>query len=179
MGLFKSKSEREVKRLNPLVQTILQLEDKMAVYSDEELRAYTDTLKEELANGKTLDDILPVAFAVCREAAWRTLGMKHFPVQIMGGIILHQGRIAEMCTGEGKTLVAVLPSYLNALAGKGVHVVTVNDYLAARDAEQMGKVHEFLGLTVGVVLQDMDEYEKKKAYECDITYCTNAELGFD
>jgi len=179
MGLFKTKSEREVKRLNPVVQQILQLEDKMAVYSDEELRAQTDILKAELADGKTLDEILPVAFAVCREAAWRVLGMKHFPVQLMGGIILHQGRIAEMCTGEGKTLVATLPSYLNALTGEGVHVVTVNDYLAARDAEQMGKVHEFLGLTVGVVLQSMSLEEKQKAYQCDITYCTNVELGFD
>ncbi len=179
MGLFKTKSEREVKRLNPVVQQILGLEDKMAVYSDEELRAQTDILKEELNNGKTLDEILPVAFAVCREAAWRVLGMKHFPVQLMGGIILHQGRIAEMCTGEGKTLVATLPSYLNALTGEGVHVVTVNDYLAARDAEQMGKVHEFLGLTVGVVLQSMSLEEKQKAYQCDITYCTNVELGFD
>ena len=179
MGLFKSKSEREVKRLTPVVQQILQLEDKMAVYSDEELRAQTDILKEELKNGKTLDEILPVAFAVCREAAWRVLGMKHFPVQLMGGIILHQGRIAEMCTGEGKTLVATLPSYLNALTGEGVHVVTVNDYLASRDAEQMGKVHEFLGLTVGVVLQTMPMDEKQKAYQCDITYCTNVELGFD
>ena len=179
MGLFKTKSEREVKRLNPVVQQILGLEDKMAVYSDEELRAQTDILKEELNNGKTLDEILPVAFAVCREAAWRVLGKKHFPVQLMGGIILHQGRIAEMCTGEGKTLVATLPSYLNALTGEGVHVVTVNDYLAARDAEQMGKVHEFLGLTVGVVLQSMSLEEKQKAYQCDITYCTNVELGFD
>ena len=179
MGIFKSKSEREMKKLNPVVQKILSLEDKMSVYSDEELKNQTNILKKELEDGKTLDEILPVAFAVCREAAWRTLGMKHFPVQLMGGIILHQGRIAEMCTGEGKTLVATLPSYLNALAGKGVHVVTVNDYLAKRDAEQMGKIHEFLGLTVGVVLQGMAREEKQKAYQCDITYCTNVELGFD
>ena len=179
MGIFKTKSEREIKRLNPVVQKILQLEDKMAVYTDEELRAQTDILKKELADGKTLDEILPVAFAVCREAAWRVLGMKHFPVQIMGGIILHQGRIAEMCTGEGKTLVATLPSYLNALTGKGVHVVTVNDYLAKRDCEQMGKVHKFLGLSVGMVLQSMSREEKQEAYKCDITYCTNVELGFD
>ena len=179
MGIFKTKSEREIKRLNPVVQKILQLEDKMAVYTDEELRAQTDILKKELADGKTLDEILPVAFAVCREAAWRVLGMKHFPVQIMGGIILHQGRIAEICTGEGKTLVATLPSYLNALTGKGVHVVTVNDYLAKRDCEQMGKVHKFLGLSVGMVLQSMSREEKQEAYKCDITYCTNVELGFD
>lgn len=179
MGIFKTKSEREIKRLNPVVQKILQLEDKMAVYTDEELRAQTDILKKELADGKTLDEILPVAFAVCREAAWRVLGMKHFPVQIIGGIILHQGRIAEMCTGEGKTLVATLPSYLNALTGKGVHVVTVNDYLAKRDCEQMGKVHKFLGLSVGMVLQSMSREEKQEAYKCDITYCTNVELGFD
>ena len=179
MGIFKTKSEREIKRLNPVVQKVLQLEDKMSVYTDEELRAQTDILKKELEDGKTLDEILPVAFAVCREAAWRVLGMKHFPVQIMGGIILHQGRIAEMCTGEGKTLVATLPAYLNALTGKGVHVVTVNDYLAKRDCEQMGKVHKFLGLSVGMVLQSMSREEKQEAYKCDITYCTNVELGFD
>lgn len=179
MGLFKTKSEKEVKRLQPVVQTILNLEDKMAIYSDDELRNQTVLLKEELKNGKTLDDILPIAFAVCREAAWRVLGMKHFPVQLLGGIILHQGRIAEMCTGEGKTLVATLPAYLNALTGKGVHVVTVNDYLAQRDFEQMGRVHAFLGLSVGLVLQSMTREEKQMAYKCDITYCTNVELGFD
>ena len=179
MKFFKDRSAREIKRIRPVVQKILQLEDKVATYSDNELRAQTDFLKKELSEGKTLDDILPIAFAVCREASWRVLGMKHFPVQIMGGIILHQGRIAEMCTGEGKTLVATLPTYLNALTGKGVHVITVNDYLAERDCEQMGKVHEFLGLSVGVVLQSMNEAEKRNAYNCDVTYCTNVELGFD
>ena len=179
MGLFKSKSERTVKKLNNTVQQILELEDRISKYSDAELRGMTTNLKEELENGKTLDDILPVAFAVCREASWRVLKMKHFPVQIIGGIILHQGRIAEMCTGEGKTLVATLPTYLNALTGKGVHVVTVNDYLAKRDSEQMGKIFKFLGLTVGTVLQSTPPLEKKKAYACDVTYCTNVELGFD
>ena len=179
MKFFKDRSSKEIKRIRPIAQKVLELEDKVAMYSDDELRAQTEFLKKELSEGKTLDDILPVAFAVCREAAWRVLGMKHFPVQIMGGIILHQGRIAEMCTGEGKTLVATLPTYLNALTGKGVHVITVNDYLAERDCEQMGKVHEFLGLSVGVVLQSMDEDEKRKAYNCDVTYCTNVELGFD
>ena len=146
---------------------------------DKELTAQTAVLKTRLADGETLDDILPDAFAVCREAAWRVLGMKHFPVQIVGGIVLHQGRIAEMKTGEGKTLVSTLPAYLNALEGKGVHIVTVNDYLAKRDAEWMGKVHEFLGLTVGVVLNDMKPEERRAAYGCDITYITNNELGFD
>ena len=179
MGFFKSKSERTIKKLNNTVQQILDLEDRVSKYTDAELKNMTASLKKELEDGKTLDDILPIAFAVCREASWRVLKMKHFPVQIIGGIILHQGRIAEMCTGEGKTLVATLPTYLNALTGKGVHVVTVNDYLAKRDSEQMGKIFRFLGLTVGTVLQTTPPLEKKKAYACDITYCTNVELGFD
>ena len=179
MGLFKSKSERTIKKLNNTVQQILDLEDRVSKYTDVELKNMTASLKKELEDGKTLDDILPIAFAVCREASWRVLKMKHFPVQIIGGIILHQGRIAEMCTGEGKTLVATLPTYLNALTGKGVHVVTVNDYLARRDSEQMGKIFRFLGLTVGTVLQTTPPLEKKKAYACDVTYCTNVELGFD
>ena len=168
-------SERELKRIKSTVDSI----EAMQALSDEELRAKTDEFKERLKNGQTLDDIMPEAYAVVREAGKRVLGMEHFRVQLIGGVILHQGRIAEMKTGEGKTLVATLPSYLDALAGKGVHVVTVNDYLAKRDAEWMGKIHEFLGLTVGVVLNSMTSEERKAAYNCDITYVTNNELGFD
>ena len=172
-------SERELKRIKSTVDSIEAMQPKMQALSDEELRAKTDEFKERLKNGQTLDDIMPEAYAVVREAGKRVLGMEHFRVQLIGGVILHQGRIAEMKTGEGKTLVATLPSYLDALAGKGVHVVTVNDYLAKRDAEWMGKIHEFLGLTVGVVLNSMTSEERKAAYNCDITYVTNNELGFD
>ncbi len=177
--LFGSYSDRELKRVQPICDQVLALEDKYSPMTDAELRAQTDLLKGRLSDGETLDDILPDAYAVCREASWRVLGMKHFPVQIIGGIILHQGRIAEMKTGEGKTLVATLPSYLNALSGKGVHVVTVNDYLAKRDSEWMGKIHRFLGLSVGLILHDMKNNERREAYACDITYGTNNELGFD
>ena len=177
--VFGTRSQREVKRIMPLVEKIESLRPDMQKLSDEELRGKTREFKKRLEEGETLDDLLPEAFAVVREAGKRVLGMEHFRVQLIGGIILHQGRIAEMRTGEGKTLVATLPSYLNALEGKGVHVVTVNDYLAKRDAEWMGQVHEFLGLTVGVVLNSMDNDERRAAYECDITYVTNNELGFD
>ncbi|MCR5657390.1 MAG: preprotein translocase subunit SecA [Butyrivibrio sp.] len=172
-------SERELKRIQGTVDKIESLQPDMKKLSDDELRAKTDEFKKRLENGETLDDILPEAYATVREAACRVLGMEHFRVQLIGGVILHQGRIAEMRTGEGKTLVATLPSYLDALEGKGVHVVTVNDYLAKRDAEWMGKVHEFLGLKVGVVLNSMTSEERKEAYGCDITYVTNNELGFD
>ena len=177
--IFGTNSQNELKRVYPIADAVMALDEDMQKLSDEELKAKTKEFKERLENGETLDDILPEAYAVVREAASRVLGMKHYRVQIVGGIILHQGRIAEMRTGEGKTLVATLPSYLNALEGKGVHVVTVNDYLAKRDAEWMGQVHEFLGLTVGVVLNSMDNDERRAAYECDITYVTNNELGFD
>ena len=172
-------SEREVKRITSTVDKIIAMKPEMEALSDEELKAKTPYFKERLAAGETLDDILPEAFAVVREAGRRVLGMEHFKVQLIGGMILHQGRIAEMRTGEGKTLVATLPSYLDALEGKGVHVVTVNDYLAKRDAEWMGKLHEFLGLKVGVVLNSMTPEQRKEAYNCDITYVTNNELGFD
>ena len=172
-------SERELRRIRATVDSIEAMRPKMQALSDEELRAKTDEFKKRLADGETLDDIMPEAYAVVREAGKRVLGMEHFRVQLIGGVILHQGRIAEMRTGEGKTLVATLPSYLDALAGQGVHVVTVNDYLAKRDAEWMGKIHEFLGLTVGVVLNSMTSEERKAAYNCDITYVTNNELGFD
>ena len=177
--IFGTHSQNELKRVYPIADAVMALDEDMQRLSDEELKAKTKEFKDRLENGETLDDILPEAYAVVREAASRVLGMKHYRVQIIGGIILHQGRIAEMKTGEGKTLVATLPSYLNALEGKGVHVVTVNDYLAKRDAEWMGQVHEFLGLTVGVVLNSMDNDERRAAYECDITYVTNNELGFD
>ena len=177
--VFGTRSQREVKRIMPLVEKIESLRPDMQKLSDEELRGKTREFKKRLEEGGTLDDPLPEAFAVVREAGKRVLGMEHFRVQLIGGIILHQGRIAEMRTGEGKTLVATLPSYLNALEGKGVHVVTVNDYLAKRDAEEMGKIHEFLGLTVGVVLNDMKQDERRAAYNCDVTYVTNNELGFD
>ncbi|MBR1640769.1 MAG: preprotein translocase subunit SecA [Butyrivibrio sp.] len=172
-------SERELRRIKGLVDSIEGMREQMQALSDEELRAKTEEFKKRLSEGETLDDILPEAYAVVREAGKRVLGMEHFRVQLIGGIILHQGRIAEMRTGEGKTLVATLPSYLNALAGKGVHVVTVNDYLAKRDADQMGQIHEFLGLKVGCVLNSMNSDERRAAYNCDITYVTNNELGFD
>ena len=177
--IFGTHSEHELKRIYPIVDHIDALEPEMQKLSDEELKEKTKEFKERLAKGETLDDLLPEAFAVVREAAVRVLGMRHYRVQMIGGIILHQGRIAEMKTGEGKTLVSTLPAYLNALTGEGVHIVTVNDYLAKRDAEWMGKVHEFLGLTVGVVLNQMDNDERRAAYNCDITYVTNNELGFD
>ena len=177
--IFETHSENELKRIYPIVDAIEALEPEMQKLSDNELKDKTREFKERLAGGETLDDILPEAFAVVREAAYRSLGMKHYRVQLIGGIILHQGRIAEMKTGEGKTLVSTLPAYLNALTGEGVNIVTVNDYLAKRDAEWMGKVHEFLGLTVGVVLNGMDNDERRAAYNCDITYVTNNELGFD
>ncbi len=177
--IFGTHSDRELKRIDPVADKVMALEDTMAAMSDEELKALTPKFRERLSQGETLDDILPEAYAAVREAAWRTLGMKHFRVQIIGGIVLHQGRIAEMKTGEGKTLVSTCPAYLNALAGRGVHIVTVNDYLAKRDAEWMGRVHEFLGLKVGCVLNDMSSEERKKQYACDITYVTNNELGFD
>ena len=177
--IFGTHSERELKRIEPLVKKIEALHDTMQGLSDEELRDKTKEYKKRFAEGETLDDLLPEAYATVREAAKRVLNMEHYRVQLIGGIILHQGRIAEMRTGEGKTLVSTLPAYLNAIEGKGVHVVTVNDYLAKRDAEWMGQVHEFLGLTVGVVLNDMSPEERRAAYGCDITYVTNNELGFD
>ena len=177
--MFGTHSERELKRIYPIVDKVESYRDQMVALSDDELKAKTKEYKERLDKGETLDDLLPEAFATVREAARRVLGMEHYRVQIIGGIILHQGRIAEMKTGEGKTLVSTLPAYLNALEGKGVCIVTVNDYLAKRDSEWMGKVHEFLGLTVGVVLNDMDNDERREAYNCDITYITNNELGFD
>ena len=183
MGLFKSLfgtySTKELKRIEPIKNAVLALEDKYAKMSEQELKSQTGILKDRLAAGETLDDILPDAFAVCREASTRVIGIRHYPVQIIGGIVLHQGRIAEMKTGEGKTFVAALPSYLNGLTGKGVHIVTVNDYLAKRDSELMAKVHRYLGLTVGLIAHDMDNDERRAAYACDITYATNNELGFD
>ena len=177
--LFGTHSERELKLIMPIVEKVESYRDSMMALSDEELRNKTKEYKKRYADGETLDELLPEAYATVREAGRRVLGMEHYRVQIIGGIILHQGRIAEMKTGEGKTLVSTLPAYLNALAGKGVHVVTVNDYLAKRDAEWMGAIHEFLGLTVGVVLNDMEKAERRAAYNCDITYVTNNELGFD
>ena len=179
MKLFKTYSEKEVKRVKPIVDKINSLEDEMSKLKDSELRAKTEYFKKQLQEGKTLDDILPEAFAVVREASKRVLGMRHFDVQLIGGIILHQGRIAEMKTGEGKTLVATLPVYLNALEGQGVHVITVNDYLAKRDSEWMGKLYKFLGLSVGLVIAGMEPKEKQDAYNADITYGTNNEFGFD
>ena len=177
--LFGTHSQRELKRIAGTVDKIEALRPQMQQMSDEELKDQTRKFKERLGKGETLDDLLPEAFATVREAAKRVLNMEHYRVQLIGGIILHQGRIAEMRTGEGKTLVSTLPAYLNALEGKGVHIVTVNDYLAHRDAEWMGKVHEFLGLTVGVVLNSMKNDERRAAYNCDITYVTNNEMGFD
>ena len=178
-SLFGNYSKRELKRIQPICDRVLMKEDTYKDMTDEELTAQTGVLKDRLADGETLDDILPDAFAVCREASARVLGMRHFPVQIIGGIVLHQGRIAEMKTGEGKTLVATLPAYLHGLTGEGVHIVTVNDYLARRDSEWMGKLYRFLGLSVGLIVHDLDNKERKKAYDADITYGTNNELGFD
>lgn len=177
--IFGTYSDRELKKIEPLVNKVMDLEGEMEKLYDNELKAKTEEFKNRLNNGETTDDILPEAFAVVREAAWRVLGMKHFRVQVIGGIVLHQGRIAEMKTGEGKTLVATLPAYLNALEGKGTHIVTVNDYLASRDRDWMGKVYEFLGLSVGCIIHDMDQEDRKIAYNCDITYGTNNEFGFD
>jgi len=177
--LFGDYSKKEVKKVQPLCDKVLALEETYAAMDEATLRSQTDKLKERLAAGETLDQILPDAFAVCREASWRVLGMKHFPVQVIGGIILHQGRIAEMRTGEGKTLVATLPAYLNALSGQGVHIVTVNDYLARRDSEWMGKVYRYLGLSVGLIAHGLSKEERRAAYGADITYGTNNELGFD
>jgi preprotein translocase subunit SecA len=174
-----SKNERELKRLWPLVTRINALEPEMAGLSDYQLRNKTFAFKERLGRGETLDAILPEAFAVCREAGKRTLGMRHFDVQLIGGMVLHQGKIAEMKTGEGKTLVATLAAYLNALTGRGVHVVTVNDYLARRDSEWMGEIYKFLGLTVGVIVHGLDDDERRENYNADITYGTNNEFGFD
>ena len=178
-AIFGNYSEKEIKRVKPLLDKVLSYEDEYRELSDEQLRDKTDEFKNRLQTGETLDMILPEAFAVCREASDRVLGMRHFPVQILGGIILHQGRISEMKTGEGKTLVATLPAYLNALSGKGVHIVTVNDYLAKRDSEWMGKLYRFLGLSVGLIIHGMTKDEKRASYDADITYCTNNELGFD
>ena len=177
--IFGSYNDRELKRIYPIADAVEKLSDSCAAMSDEELRAKTDEFKGRYSEGESLDSMLPEAFAVCREASWRVLGMKHFPTQIVGGIILHQGRIAEMKTGEGKTLVATLPAYLNALSGKGVHIVTVNDYLARRDSEWMGKVYRFLGLSVGLIVHGLTNAERRAAYNCDITYGTNNEMGFD
>ena len=183
MGLFTkifgTRSQREIKQIQPLVNQILAMEGEYAALSEEALKGKTAQFKERLAQGETLDDLLPEAFAAIREAAWRVLGMKPYPVQLIGGIVLHQGRIAEMKTGEGKTLVAILPCYLNALNGKGVHVVTVNDYLARRDSEWMGKVYRYMGLSVGLIVPGITAAERREAYAADITYCTNNELGFD
>ena len=178
-AIFGNYSEKEIKRIIPIRDKVLSYEEEYRALSDAELRNKTAEFKDRLSAGETLDDIMPEAFAACREAADRVLGMRHFPVQILGGIILHQGRIAEMKTGEGKTLVATLPAYLNALSGKGVHIVTVNDYLAKRDSEWMGKLYRFMGLSVGLIIHGMDHDEKAAAYNADITYCTNNELGFD
>ena len=177
--LFGTHSENELKRIYPIVDQIEALEPEMKELSNAALQDKTREFKERYAKGETLDSLLPEAFAVVREASVRTIGLRHFRVQLIGGVILHQGRIAEMKTGEGKTLVSTLPAYLNALTGEGVHIVTVNDYLAKRDAEWMGQIHEFLGLKVGVVLNSMDKDERREAYHCDITYVTNNELGFD
>ena len=177
-GIF-DVNKKEIKRLQKKVDKILALEDQYSAMSDEELKNQTALLKERLANGETLDDILVEAFATVREAAYRSIGMKHFPVQLLGGMVLHEGNIAEMKTGEGKSLVSTLPAYLNALEGKGVYIVTVNDYLAKRDSEWMGKVHAFLGLKVGLVVHGLSFDEKIEAYNADITYGTNNEFGFD
>src|SRR5688572_11924138 len=177
--IFGSSNERRVRGYQPRVEAINALEDDVARLTDDELRMRTDKFRQQLAEGASLNDILVPAFATVREAAKRTLGQRHFDVQLIGGMVLHEGKIAEMKTGEGKTLVATLPVYLNALAGKGVHVVTVNDYLAQRDSEWMGQVYKFLGLTVGVIVHGIDDEERKAAYACDVTYGTNNELGFD
>jgi len=183
MGLFSkifgTYTERELKKIYPIADAIEKLDGEYSALTDNELQAKTAEFKDRLSRGETLDDILPEAFAAVREAAWRVLGMKPFYVQLVGGIVLHQGRIAEMKTGEGKTLVAVLPAYLNALTGEGVHIVTVNDYLARRDSEWMGKVHRFMGLSVGLIVHGLTSEERREAYACDITYGTNNEMGFD
>ena len=183
MGLFSkifgTYSEKQVKRLIPTIDLIESMADRFSAMSDDELRAYTDKLREDLENGKTLDDILPEAFALVREADERVLGKRPFRVQLIGGMLLHQGRIAEMKTGEGKTLVATLPAYLNALTGKGVHIVTVNNYLAKRDSEEMGRVYSFLGRSTGLIIHGQTPAEKRVAYAADITYGTNSEFGFD
>ena len=177
--LFGSHSDRELKRLKPIVDKINSLEPELQTLSDDELRAKTEEFKKRYKNGESLDDMLPEAFAVVREGSRRILGMRHFDVQLLGGIVLHQGRIAEMKTGEGKTLVATLPAYLNAITGEGVHIVTVNDYLAKRDSEWMGKLYTFLGLKVGLIVHDLTGEQRREAYAADITYVTNNELGFD
>src|SRR3712207_1458867 len=183
MGLFEkifgTYSSREIKKIIPIINKIDSYEEEFKKLTDEELRNKTDEFKDMLAKGKTLDDILPEAFAVAREASARVLGMRHFREQLIGGIVLHQGRISEMKTGEGKTLVATLPAYLNALSGKGVHVITVNDYLAKRDRDQMSQLYGFLGLTTGVIVHDLDNEQRRESYNCDITYGTNNEFGFD
>src|SRR5487761_513488 len=177
--IFGTRNEREVKRMRPMVAAINELEPGLQQLSDTELAQRTVAFREQLAQGAPLDDLLIPAFATVREAGRRVLNMRHFDVQLIGGVVLHRGKIAEMKTGEGKTLVATLPVYLNALAGKGVHVVTVNDYLAHRDSDWMGRIYKFLGLTVGVIVHDLDDQERKAAYNCDITYGTNNEFGFD
>ena len=174
-----SKNDRELKRIQPLVDQINELESKVSPLTDDQLRAKTSEFKERIEKGESLDQILPEAFAVVRETAKRTLGERHYDVQLIGGIVLHEGKIAEMATGEGKTLVSTLPAYLNALKGEGVHIVTVNDYLAKRDSEWMGAIYQFLGLSVGVILHELNDKERKIAYGCDITYGTNNEFGFD
>ena len=177
--LLGSTSEAQVKKLMPMVKRINELEGSMEALTDKELRAKTDEFRARLNNGETEDDLLPEAFAVVREAAKRTIGQRHYDVQLLGGIVLHQGRIAEMKTGEGKTITETLPAYLNALSGHGVHIVTVNDYLAERDAQWMGKIYKFLGMTVGCIIHEKDNDERREAYACDITYGTNNEFGFD
>ncbi|HXT30378.1 MAG TPA: hypothetical protein VN716_13885, partial [Vicinamibacterales bacterium] len=177
--VFGTANERELKRMAPIVAQINSLETQTRALTDEQLRARTAEFRQRVADGESLDDVLPEAFAVVREAGRRTLNMRHFDVQLIGGMVLHRGKIAEMKTGEGKTLVATLPAYLNALAGKGVHVVTVNDYLARRDSEWMGRIYRFLGMTVGVIQHDLNDQERQVAYACDITYGTNNEFGFD
>ena len=177
--LFGSSNDRRIRAFRPRVDAINALEAELEKLSDEELQARTEEFKKQLGEGATLDDILEPAFTTVREASKRTLGQRHFDVQLIGGMVLHEGRISEMKTGEGKTLVATLPVYLNALAGRGVHVVTVNDYLAKRDSEWMGQIYKFLGLTVGVIVHGLDDAERKKQYDCDVTYGTNNELGFD
>ena len=183
MGLlttvFGTHSDHELKRIKSLVDSVMDLEEEYSQLSDHDLAGKTDEFKKRLADGETLDDLLPEAFATVREASWRVLGMKPYRVQVIGGIILHQGRIAEMKTGEGKTLVATMPVYLNALTGKGVHVVTVNDYLAKRDSEWMGKIYKFLKMSVGLIIHDIPNHDRKDMYACDIVYGTNNEFGFD
>src|SRR4051812_16973714 len=177
--VFGTQNERELKSINPIVGQINAFEPKIKPLSNEQLRAKTAEFKQRLANGEKLDSILPEAFAVVREAAWRSIGQRHYDVQMIGGLTLHRGRIAEMRTGEGKTLVATLPSYTNALVGRGVHIVTVNDYLARRDSQWMGQVHRFLGLSTGIIVHGLNDQQRKMNYGCDITYGTNNEFGFD